>query len=131
MDSGGEARFYEAVDLDDDVLARVQSQVRRRVLRWLARHGYMEDETVEGMLAWSHGGGFSLDASVRLASRDRQGLERCCGQAMRIVAFVTEGESVRRILSHVGEPTESPGLAPLRQQRSGAEPCFLCPIRGR
>ena len=31
-----------------------------------------------------------------------------CGQAMRIVAFVTDGESVRRILAHVGEPVAPP-----------------------
>jgi hypothetical protein len=28
------------------------------------------------MLGWSHGGGFSIDASVRIAADDRRGLER-------------------------------------------------------
>jgi hypothetical protein len=37
-----------------------------------------------------------------------------CGQAMRLVAFVTEAASVRRILAHVGEETEPPALATSR-----------------
>ena len=28
------------------------------------------------MLTWDHGGGFSLDASVRIEAQDRSGLER-------------------------------------------------------
>jgi hypothetical protein len=31
---------------------------------------------VEDMLTWDHGGGFSLDASVRIEATDREGLER-------------------------------------------------------
>lgn len=37
-----------------------------------------------------------------------------CGQTMRLVAFVTEGASARRILQHVGETAEPPALAPSR-----------------
>ncbi len=69
----GEAVFYEAGPAD---VGRVQAQVRRRVLAWLVRHGYMEPEAVATMLGWRHSGGFSVDASVRLAAWDRQGLER-------------------------------------------------------
>ncbi len=36
----------------------------------------MEPEAVATMLAWRHSGGFSVDASVRLAAWIRQGLER-------------------------------------------------------
>jgi hypothetical protein len=74
--STGEAIFHEATGLSDDNLARVQAQVRRRVLTYLARHDYLDEEVVATMLAWRHSGGFSLDASVRLAAWDRQGLER-------------------------------------------------------
>ena len=33
-----------------------------------------------------------------------------CGQQMRIIAFVTDTASIRRILAHLGEPTEPPPL---------------------
>jgi hypothetical protein len=72
----GEASFHEALDLTDEGVALVQAQVRRRVLRWLARHDYLDEEAVAGMLAWCHSGGFSVDASVRLEAWDRQGVER-------------------------------------------------------
>jgi hypothetical protein len=72
----GEAVFYAARPLTDADVARVQAQVRRRVLAWLVRHGTMEPEAVAAMLAWRHSGGFSVDASVRLAAWDRQGVER-------------------------------------------------------
>jgi hypothetical protein len=49
---------------------------RRRVLAWPVRHGTMGTEAVAAMLAWRDSGGFSVDASVRLAARDRQGVER-------------------------------------------------------
>jgi hypothetical protein len=40
-----------------------------------------------------------------------------CGWAMRLVAFVTEAASVRRILAHLGEPTRPPPVAPARVAR--------------
>ncbi len=38
---------------------------------------------------------------------------------MKIVAFVTDGEQVRRILAHVGEPAEPPALSPSRAPSQG------------
>jgi len=37
-----------------------------------------------------------------------------CGAEMRIIAFVTEPATVRKILQHLGEPTRSPRFAPAR-----------------
>jgi len=37
-----------------------------------------------------------------------------CGADMRIIAFVTNGVSVRRILTHIGEPADPPRIAPAR-----------------
>ena len=37
-----------------------------------------------------------------------------CGQAMRLVAFITDPVEIRRILSHVGESTRPPVLSPAR-----------------
>jgi hypothetical protein len=38
----------------------------------------------------------------------------CCGQARRLMSFVTEAAPVRRILAHVGEEAKPPELAPSR-----------------
>jgi hypothetical protein len=42
-----------------------------------------------------------------------------CGQAMKILAFVTESASVRRILEHAGEAVRPPPLAPSRAPPQG------------
>jgi hypothetical protein len=50
--------------------------VRSRVLRHCRRHGLLEPHDTDDMLTWDHGGGFSLDAGVRIEATDRAGLER-------------------------------------------------------
>jgi len=37
-----------------------------------------------------------------------------CGGPMKIIAFVTERESIRPILEHAGEPVDPPPIAPAR-----------------
>jgi hypothetical protein len=37
-----------------------------------------------------------------------------CGADMRIIAFITDGPTVRDILAHLGEPTAPPRIAPAR-----------------
>ncbi len=37
-----------------------------------------------------------------------------CGGEMRIIAFVTESEPIRRILRHIGEPDSAPEISPAR-----------------
>jgi len=69
-------RFHEATALTPQLLERLEHTVRRRVLRHVRRHGLLEPHDVEDMLTWDHGGGFSLDASVRIEAPDRNGLER-------------------------------------------------------
>ena len=69
-------RFHEATALTSQLLERLQHTVRKRVLRHFQRHGLLEPHEAEDMLAWEHGGGFSLDASVRIEATDRAGLER-------------------------------------------------------
>jgi len=54
----------------------VRTQRRRRILRAFVRRGLLEKEERKEMEQWDHGGGFSLDASVRIEAHDRQGLER-------------------------------------------------------
>ena len=68
--------FHEATVLTPELLERLQHTIRRRVLRHFARHGLLEPNEAEDMLTWDPGGGFSLDASVRIEATDRTGLER-------------------------------------------------------
>lgn len=75
-DEDGQAQFFEATDLIPDTIRSLQEKLRRRVLRYLDRHGCLDPDTVEDMLSWEHEGGFSLDASVRIEGWDRAALER-------------------------------------------------------
>jgi hypothetical protein len=72
----GEALFHEATALTETDIEAVGQKTRRRSLRWLTRHGYLDNDVAEMMQGWSHSGGFSLDGSVRLPAWDRGGLER-------------------------------------------------------
>ena len=74
--AAGQAQFAEAAVLTPEDLAAVQQQVRARVLRWFARAGHLDAADARDMASWDHGGGFSLDASVRIEGADRAGLER-------------------------------------------------------
>jgi hypothetical protein len=69
-------RFHEATALSPKLLERLQHTIRSRVLRHFRRHSLLEPHEAEDMLSWDHGGGFSLDASVRIEATDREGLER-------------------------------------------------------
>jgi hypothetical protein len=72
----GRVHFAEAAALTPEDLAAVHQQVRRRVLRWFARAGHLDPADAQDMAGWHHGGGFSLDASVRIEGSDRAGLGR-------------------------------------------------------
>jgi hypothetical protein len=73
---GEQVQFCEAGAPTPEDLAAVQQQVRRRVLRWFARAGHLDPADARDMAGWHHGGGFSLDASVRIEAHDRAGLAR-------------------------------------------------------
>jgi hypothetical protein len=49
--------------------------MRQRGLRWLHRHGHLDDEALHVLDSSEHAGGWSVDASVTIPHWDRQGLE--------------------------------------------------------
>ena len=51
-----------------------------------------------------------------------------CGADMRIIAFITDGSSVRRILKHIGEPPAPPRIAPARDSPAGQEEAGQLPL---
>jgi hypothetical protein len=54
----------------------VQSNVRKRQLCAFEARGHLESHDAKDMAAYAHGGGFSVDAGVRIEAADRAGLER-------------------------------------------------------
>lgn len=68
-------RFDEAA-ITREAIAKVQAEVRERVLRLFKRRSLLSPEDVEAMRHWAHEGGFSLNADVTVAAWDRAGLER-------------------------------------------------------
>ena len=74
--AAGGVIFHAATGLDATAIAEVQAQVRRRLLRLFVRRGLLPADDALAMAQWEHGGGFSVDASVRIEAADRAGRER-------------------------------------------------------
>ena len=71
------AVFHAASGLDATAITQVQQCARRRLLRLLfVRRGLLPDDAALAMAKWDHGGGFSVDTSMRIAAVDRAGHER-------------------------------------------------------
>jgi len=105
-DSAQSVRFIAAQALDADAVRAVQTQVRRRILRAFVRRGRIDAQTRKEMEAWDHGGGFSLDASVRIEAADRQGLERLLRYCARppFAADRLEELDPQRLIYHLPKP---------------------------
>ena len=69
-------RFHEATALTHELLEGLQHTMRNTGPPTHVRHGLLEPHDARDMLGWEHGGGFSLDGSVRIEATDRVGLER-------------------------------------------------------
>ncbi|MCQ1551222.1 MAG: transposase, partial [Candidatus Accumulibacter phosphatis] len=68
--------FHKARGLDTSAIKTVQTTVRRRLLLAAHRRGQLTEDEAQAMADWAHGGGFSVDAEVRIEGNDRTGLER-------------------------------------------------------
>lgn len=68
--------FHAATGLDANAIAQVQALVRQRLLRVFVRRGLLPSDDALAMVQWEHGGGFSVDGSVRIEADDRAGRER-------------------------------------------------------
>ncbi len=66
-DDAGGADFHPATDLTTADIAAVQARIRRRGLRWLHRHGHLDDLAVHALDSADHAGGWSV--SERMAWR--------------------------------------------------------------
>jgi hypothetical protein len=53
-DGAGGAEFHPATELDACDIATVQAKIRRRGLRWLHRHGHLDDLAVHTLPLCEH-----------------------------------------------------------------------------
>jgi hypothetical protein len=83
--------------------------VRARVLTWTVRQGLLEPEEAQAMRTWEHGGGFSVDASVRVEAADRAGLERliryCARGPLALERLERDPDDPERLVYHLPKPT--------------------------
>ena len=68
--------FHAAAGVDEAAVARVQASVRKRILRAFVARRHLDAHDAKDMAGYAHGGGFSVDAGVRIEAPDRSGLER-------------------------------------------------------
>ena len=68
--------FDAAAGLDANAITWVQARIRRRLLRVFVRRGLLPRDDARAIGQWAHGGGFSVDGSVRIEAADRAGRER-------------------------------------------------------
>ncbi|MDD5268541.1 MAG: transposase [Methylococcales bacterium] len=103
----GEAlRFHPAI-VTREVVAKVQAEVRERVLRLFKRRALLSPEAVNAMREWGHEGGFSLNADITVAAWDRVGLERLLCYCTRPI-FASKRlhwiEKDQRLVYHLPKP---------------------------
>jgi len=67
---------FPAVDLGEDDFLAVQRKMKTRGLRWLHRHGHIDDTALHQLDSSEHAGGWSVNAAVTIPDWDRGALER-------------------------------------------------------
>jgi hypothetical protein len=105
-DAQGGVRFYTVDALDAQDAEAVQTRVRRRILHAFVRRGILDKDDRKEMQSWSHGGGFSLDATVCIEPNDRRGLERLLRYCARppFAAERIEELDRHRLIYHLPKP---------------------------
>ena len=91
----------------------------RRLLRVFVRRGPLPGDDAQAMTEWEHGGGFSVDASVRIEAADRAGRERLlryCARPPFALDRLRELDSECLVYDH---PKRGPG---------GSGPLLLTPL---
>ena len=71
-----EPLHFEETHLTPKQVARIGQVIRKRITNIFVRRGFLDKAEGEVLRNAPHDGGFSLDANVRIAANDRQGLER-------------------------------------------------------
>ncbi len=77
------------------MIAEVQATIRRRVLKAFIRCGLLDQNERETMEQWAHGGGFSIDAQVRIEGR----IDKRSSDCSEIYRTTTPAHTARQIAS--------------------------------
>ena len=109
--------FHASAPPTTDEVALLLATVRARVERWLERAGLLDDTALLAHAYATSIGGQSRvirgDLMRRSFGYDLLACPRCGGK-MELLACILDTTTVRRILAHLGLPTELPHLAPAR-----------------
>jgi hypothetical protein len=99
-------RLIAVDELDVHDAEALQARARRRILRAFSRRGLLEKNDRKEMQSWSHGGGFSLDATLCIEANDRHGLERLLRYCARppFAAERIEELDRHRLIYHLPRP---------------------------
>jgi hypothetical protein len=128
--------FHAATELDEPVITGVQEQVRRRILRIFVRRGLIDQGAANLMGDWGHCGGFSVDASVRIAGADRAGLERLlryCARPPFALEHLRQLDAEHLVYHSPKQGMDGAGDLVIRRQRTEdrgqrTKSCLLCKI---
>ena len=118
--------FHASAPPTTDEVALLLATVRARVERWLERAGLLDDTALDALAdeapLLAHAYATSIGGQSRVIRGDLMrrsfgyDLLACprCGGKMELLACILDTTTVRRILAHLGLPTELPHLAPAR-----------------
>lgn len=109
--AAGGVNFHAAAGLAAPAFAAVQERVRDRLLRVFVRRGLLPAADAQAMAQWAHGGGFSVDGSVRIEAADRAGRERLlryCARPPFALDRLRQLDGDRLVYDH---PRPGPGAA--------------------
>jgi hypothetical protein len=114
-DHDGQVQFFPATDITPDTIRSLQEKLRKRVLRYLERHGCLDPDAVDDMLCWDHEGGFSLDASVWI-DQCPQNEEPCSSSED---GFARDRDSLERLTRYCARPPSAGCAAPVGSPPAG------------
>jgi hypothetical protein len=117
--AAGGVIFHAVTELDVDAITAVETCVRQRLLQSFVRRNLLSGDDSRAMGQWQHGGGFSVDGSVRIAAADRAGRERLlryCARPPFALERLRELDCDRLVYDHPKPGPGAPGtliLTPL------------------
>ena len=103
-DTARAAAFHESPTAELKLLDEVQAKGRRRVRGELIGRAVLDPEDAESMASREYGGGFSLNAKLRVEGADRPGLERLlrdCARPAFAVARLREIDAEHLVYQRV------------------------------
>ena len=108
----GDSFSFHPAHLNQSDSKVIREAIRTRVLRLFKRRGLLEEEVIENLRAWGHGGGFSVHTDVCVPSHDKAGRERLIPPPRRhrhryFVLLTPNSPWRKAIVAQAGLPVET------------------------